>query len=387
MSEKSINNTIDKTHLKTYNHVKKHVKNKYPNTNKKRIKSIIKQRVKDRYLKNDDIKPYMIKIFSNRPNTWFHDIYDNGKDNNPRYWHIFIGTNNRYVVVYPLNSKSAKDINNTLSQFINKYHPVKLTSDEESAFVEKNNIKLCNDNNVSLHIITDKNHTSLGIIDRFIRTLRDMNTTTEKSKHESIDKKYTYLTPHRMNKFINIYNNSYHSSIGCSPKEMFDNIDLEKEYIFKCMDLSDKQRKIKDLIIPIGSYVRYILPRNDGITKKRYQISRECYKIDDRRGNMYTLIAKDGTVITKPRHKLILMNKDGSKPNNIKWGSTFPNKWNGEVVKILDYNNKTNKYKVLFKIPGKKPYKDIIPASYLRGNTPQIMSDLEKEYFKKQQTT
>ena len=41
-----------------------------------------------------------------------------------------------------------------------------------------------------------------------------------------------------------------------------------------------------------------------------------------------------------------------------------------------------NLYTVLFQVPDKKPYKDTIPASNLRGNTPQIISDIEKEYFK-----
>ena len=57
--------------------------------------------------------------------------------------------------------------------------------------------------------------------------------------------------------------------------------------------------------MPIGSFVRVILPRHDGITKKRYIVSKECYKIDDRRGNMYTLMAKDGIVVTRPRFKLL----------------------------------------------------------------------------------
>ena len=384
MNEKRINDEIDKTHFKTFKHIKSHVKRKYPHTSKKKIKEVVSKRLKDKFIKQNQIKPYMIKIFSNRPNTWFHDLYDNTTRGTPRYWHIFIGTNNRYAVAYPLKNKSASSINETLTKFINKYHPVKLTSDEESAFIEKNNVKLLTDNKVSIQIVQDKNHSTLGIIDRFIRTLRDMNTPTEKSKHESHDEKYTFITPKRMKKFLNIYNNSYHSSINCTPKEMFNNSELEKEYIFKCLSLAEKQKRIKNLIIPVGSFVRYILPRSDGITKKRYQISRECYKIDERKGNMYLLIAQDGTVMTKPRFKLIMCSRDGSKPQNIKWASTIPGKWNGNIEKIISFNEKTNKYKVLFTVPNGKPYVDIIPASYLRGATPQVMSEIEKNYFKNQ---
>ena len=94
-------------------------------------------------------------------------------------------------------------------------------------------------------------------------------------------------------------------------------------------------------------------------------------------------MARDGTVINVPRFKLILCAKDGSKPNNIKFADTIPGRWNGEVSKILSYNKRSNKYKDLFTIPGENDYEDEIPASYLRGNYPQRMSEIEKEYFNK----
>ena len=52
-------------------------------------------------------------------NTWFHDLYDNLSDHEPRYWHVFIGTNNKYGVALPLNDKKASSIHNTLEEFIN----------------------------------------------------------------------------------------------------------------------------------------------------------------------------------------------------------------------------------------------------------------------------
>ena len=376
----NINEEIDNTHFKTYGHVQKHVKNKFPRVKDKKIKKVLSKRLKDKFIRTKNIKPLMIKIFSSIPNCWFHDLYDNTKGKTPRYWHVFIGTNNRYVYCLPLMSKSAGAVHETLKTFIEKFHPVKLTSDEEPAFIEKNNLKLLSDHKVAVHTISDKNHSALGIIDRFMRTIRDMNTPSEKSKHQSHDEKYTFITPERMKKFLNIYNNTYHSAIGCSPKEMFEDKDLEKEYIFKCLEASDKQKRIKDLILPVNSFVRFILPRHNGITKKRFQISRECYKIDERKGNMYVLIAQDGTVITKPRFKLIPIGN--KKPENIKWASTIPGKWNGTIEKILSFNPKTNKYKVLFSVPGKRSYQDEIPASFLRGNTPHKQSEIEKEFFK-----
>ena len=134
----------------------------------------MKKRLKDIRVRKKVIKPYMIKIYSNMLNTWFHDLYDNLPDHEPRYWHVFIGTNNKYGVALPLNDKKASSIHNTLEEFINTYHPAKLTSDEEPCFLA--NIQLLKDNDVTMHIIQDKNHSSLAVIDRFIRTIRDMNT-------------------------------------------------------------------------------------------------------------------------------------------------------------------------------------------------------------------
>ena len=74
------------------------------------------------------------------------------------------------------------------------------------------------------------------------------------------------------------------------------------------------------------------------------------------------------------------MNKDGSKPDNIKCTTTIPEKKNtGVVDKIISFNDRNNKYLVLFKVPNGKLYKDLIPPNYLRGNLPQVMSDIEKK--------
>ena len=384
--KKNINDYVDKLHFRSANHLFNKVKHRYPNVDDKTINDVIDNRLKDRFVKQSIIEPYYFKIFSTRPGCWFHDLLDNGKDNNPRYWHIFIGVNNHYGVAQPLKNKTAAEVKASIIKFVDKYKPVKLTSDEESAFVEKSVVKYLTDQHVDMHIITEQNHSALGIIDRFIRTLRDMNTPTEKGNKQSHHDKYKSFTPKRMMKLIDIYNNTPHSRIKCTPKEMFDDANKEKEYIFEQLKKRDKQQGIKDLNIKEGSFVRYILPRSNGMHKKRFQYSWECYKVSSVKGNMYTLMAKDGTVLNLPRFKLMLCAKDGSKPNNIKWADTIPDRWNGEISKIISFNKRTNKYKVLFKVPGEDDYIDEIPATYLRGNYPQMLTDIEKEFMQQQQT-
>lgn len=146
MINKTINEEIDKIHFRSYDHIVDSILTNHPELTKKEIKKIVDNRLHDHFVKLKKIKPYYVKIFSSILNTWFMDLMDNGKDNNPRYYHLFIGTNNHYCVAYPLNNKSAIAIRQTLTRFIEEYHPVKLTCDEESGFIEKNNVKLLTDN-------------------------------------------------------------------------------------------------------------------------------------------------------------------------------------------------------------------------------------------------
>ena len=95
---------------------------------------------------------------------------------------------------------------------------------------------------------------------------------------------------------------------------------------------------------------------------------------------MYTLMARDGTVINLPRYKLMLCNKDGSKPDNIKWADTIPNRWNGEIREIKGYNPRTKKFKVAFIVPDKEDYIDEIPESYMKGNYPQMVNKYMNEH-------
>ena len=86
-------------------------------------------RVKDRNIKKKYQKPFMIKIFADTTGCWFHDLFENPKSFNPKYFHIFIGTNTRYVVVNPLQNKKTETVLESYKEFVEKYKPFKLTSD------------------------------------------------------------------------------------------------------------------------------------------------------------------------------------------------------------------------------------------------------------------
>ena len=50
-----------------------------------------------------------------------------------------------------------------------------------------------------------------------------------------------------MKKYLDSYNDSIHSSFGCTPQEMLDDIKLEGAYILKQLKHKEEQSKIKIL--------------------------------------------------------------------------------------------------------------------------------------------
>ena len=358
--------------------LKKEILKSNPQTSKGEIKILINKRVHDKRPKQN---AYMYRIFSHTPNTYQHDLLEQPNDSDPKYFHIFINVNTRFAQAIPLANKSSQAIHQSLSTFINNYHPSRLISDSEPSFTSAENLKLLKDNNVKQLIVQDlqHNHSSLGVIDRFIKTLRDMNIPRPKSKRESTDQKYKSFTITKMQKLIDTYNNSYHSTIKMEPIQMQNDPELEKDYIIKMSKRRNKQNSLPDFELPLHSFVRYILPRPDAKNnKKRFTTSFEAYKIDSRDGNLYNIMAQDGTTIMMPRFKLV----PTTLTENMKWAQTIPDKWNGTIEKIISYNPRTNKYKVLFTVPNQDPYQDEIPAVNLRGKYPHLMSEIESKFHK-----
>ena len=364
-----VNEIVDGLRFRSFDKVYSSIKSEMPNVKKKEVRKVLMMRKKDKRLRRNQIKPYQIKIFSRSLNTWFMDLLDNGKENEPRYWFVFIGTNNRYGVALPLNSKNAEDVRDALNEFITEFNPAKLTSDQEKAFMEKRNIELMKEKKVLLQTVPERNHSSLSLIDRFIRTLRDMNRVVDgEINKQSIDEEFKSFSVEKMNELIDIYNNTYHSAIKCTPKEMFDNEELEKEYIFNCMDKHEKQKRIEDFELKENEFVRYVIDK-DPLKKKRYNVSNESYKIAGKEGKHYILEASDGTTMIKPRFKLVR-----ADVNKYQQAKTINGAWNGVIKEIISFDKRTNKYKVKFDDGNNGEYIDNITVSYLRGRFPTRMT-------------
>ena len=370
-TKSAINKEIDKLRFRTFNKVYHVIKKQHPDIKDSQLRKLISERLHDRRPSKQTQRVYQVKIFSKFRNSWFTDIYDNTNDANPRYWQLFINTNTRYAVAYPLPNKTAGAIKKNLEEFVKKYKPRKITSDEESGLIAKENLELLKTNRCGLYIVSEQQHSTLGIIDRFTRTLRDMNTPQEKPlKSQSSDKEFTWISQEKMKALLSSYNTTKHSSTGYTPKEMMEKPELEDAYISKCLEHEYKQRGIKDFKLHKGMLVRYLIPRKV-FGKRRYNVSRECYTIDDIAGNIYTIIAKDGTTKDIPRWRLIVVKANENK----RIGKTLGTD-KGIVEKVI---NKVgpNKVNVRFKMPDGRLYERVIKKSELRMPLPQFESKYE----------
>lgn len=373
MSETQINNYIDTLHFKSFKKVVDKVKQQFPNVSNADIRKIIKKRIHDKQVNKYNKKVYQVKVFSKFPNAWITDIYDNLDGHDPRYWELFININSRFVEAYPLNNKNKYSINTVLRQFVNRYHPRKLTSDEEAGLVANDNLTYLKDNKCGLYIIQEKNHTALSLIDRFIRTLRDMNTPADNSNDCSTDAEYSYIDRNKMTLLLSLYNNTIHTSTGHKPIDMLQNAALEEDYIEKCLDGKQRQQEIADFKLKEGSLVRYYLD-DDIMTKKRSTTSRETYKIESIAGNIYTIIALDGTTKDLPRWKLIYV--DPNEKHVL--GKTLGT--DKGIVEKINREVSNNRVDVKWKMPDGSNYNKVINKRDLRYPTPQFESKLEKDF-------
>ena len=383
MNDSDVDRLIDKTHMRTTKRISQHIRH----IPQQHIDVVNRSRPKDSY--RHQVSRYYYPIFANHQHAFQMDLLEQshirGAEHSsshdrpssyPQYFLILINVNTRYAYAIPTERKNKNVINALLTEFISNHDIKSIVCDDEAAFTSKLVVDTLTEHNVSLRIITEQRHSALGIIDRFIRTLRDMNIPTVKSEHQSNDPKYRDFSVKRMNKLLDIYNNTVHSSTNHTPAEMEQDPKLEKQYITEKLYELERKRKQKDFELLPDTYVRYILPK-DPHMKSRFKVSPEVYKISHKEGNAYVLIAEDGTIKTVSRWRIIPLGD--TLPSKFKYGSSFGNN-NGTVQEILNYNPHTHKYTVLFSMPDGTTYEDIIPETFLRGATPQIMAPIERAY-------
>ena len=198
------------------------------------------------------------------------------------------GQNEIYTITYSTtNKKTTTNLINVFKQFLNDINH-KITSlrfDNESAVKSKQFQTMLRNNGIKFVPVVEGSHTSLSLIDRLCRTIRDI----------SYNMGIKILTQNDINKVLNIYNNMYHSTLSkilgkkITPNEVNDNPELEQQIINYCIDYN-KQLKVlhPEIELQVGQICKVYQPF-DKFKKRRRLLKKDYYKIVNKTGNIYTV--------------------------------------------------------------------------------------------------
>ena len=244
---------------------------------------------------------------------------------------VAININTRYLVVEPMNveminnnddvsirvTKAKKNI----TKFLRALQKVRATvtikhlyGDGERAFIGKQVKDYYDVNNIVWHdvprmIVTDYDsitktepqHTSLGIIDRVIRTIRDIGW----------NMKVKTITPTIMKSIVDQYNNAPHNTLShyagfpVSPTMVQNDASLE-EYIIREI-MKENYNITRTSLLSIGDKVKvYNLP--DPMIKRRTMIVPGEHRITGFKNGYYNVRDSNGHTQKVPRYRLSLMN-------------------------------------------------------------------------------
>ena len=373
MSKKTLNEIYQENPFNTYKKFGPHtIKEGYT---KKEINEFLKNKV----IHDQKVPPAkFIPIVSKTPGAYQMDTFINQPQKNGVNYLMLINVNTRKAFAYLMRGKGAQQVKAALNIFIKQEPNVKsIMSDQDAAYLSNEVLDWMKSNNIHYTTTTDDNHNNLGIINRFMRTIRDMaykrglidNTLWDKlDKDGNYKKEFSELSnpnaidPKKMQSLISSYNSTTHRTIGKPPNEFTE--EDEKEYIQK------KKVDLNPYDFKPGEKVR-IVEGKSPFEKKRANVSKEAYTVDSYSGNMFKVRAKNLAVNDYPGYRLV------RAKGNIPMAKNLKNDKRENVLKINSYNEKNDHYN----ITRENNTKDNIPASYMREGNQTKLSRMEREFW------
>ncbi len=329
-------------------------------TNPKTVYELVRAEFPDSEITLKDIKSYLSSkgadyappkkdkvfghMYSNSHNCWQMDILvdthsvTTGKvdpishrkkvDTTKNYYLICINMNTKYLYVSgPVTGKDSDVVVPEVMKFIDKYDPHIIYCDGEGAFTKPTVVGKLAKNGDILKVFNKKQHLTLSIVDRVIKTIRDTRARMKLDKSiknpktdPNLVKTFTF-NKNIMDKIVNGYNRITHSSTGHTPNEMMDNPKLEDLYIMRqLMEEDNTISRNEKSKLEIGDKVRYIQP-SDKYGKKRFKLKKGYYIVYEVNSFFkYTIIAADGSTLMVSRSQLVEL-----KPSaiNVPFGKTL----------------------------------------------------------------
>lgn len=272
---------------------------------------------------------YSLRTYSKYKYTFIGDIFF---ESNKAAFLLLINVNTRYAYAYQLgkvtmtqgknenefeikystqDKKSIKPLTNAFDEHL-KICPINiLRFDGEKAINSKEFKNYFKSKNIKLIPARTEAHTSLSLIDRLCRTIRDiafnlnlpgiyhqkdMNDILDyynKSRHETLTKTLFKAYPELKHQFKFI-----------SPAIINNSDLLETKYVEECMKHNFNVVSNPDYKLKQNDTVK-ITSEKSKLGKKRTIIDKDLYKINKQEGNIYELInTKTGTKVYKPRFEI-----------------------------------------------------------------------------------
>ena len=259
------------------------------NATQKEIKLFIdKQTVQQLHKQTPHSRNKQRRIIASAPYEMFQiDLldYKNYSQQNKGFKYILIAVDifTRQAFAAPLKNKSAAETLEGFKVIIATHKPHAVYHDDDKAFLGVFN-KYCDDNDIVSITNYLEDHHALGVIDRFSRTLKSMiaKFMTAKDTTKYIDE---------LDRLINIYNNTSHSSlVGLKPIE----VEKNEENIITVGNINQEKREHNQVLdkkikIKKGDLVRIKLKRT--IFTKGYEVrySNEVYTVEEVKGDAVLL--------------------------------------------------------------------------------------------------
>lgn len=312
--------------------------------------------VKDKLKINQ--RKYFLPIYGHKSGVYQFDTLIQSRNARIPAFLVFIEINSKKGYVYSMKNKGVDEVLRRLNDFYRDASPkpVEMTSDQDSAYMNDRVINFMLDHNINYFTTDDNNHNILGVVNRFIKTLRDHNNGRD-------------FNDESLQNFVRAYNNTEHSATGKKPNSF--NTSDQHDYIAKMEKIEHQVRSKDDFNLKPGQKVRIIIDR-PVIGKKRTNLSENYYIIDSCDGNGYHIRARNGAVGYYPRHKLVPAT--GSE----KFAETLQNYKRAIVSKIISYNASTNKYKIMYE---SGDVEEIQPKN-LRESNPTRAGVMEQQFWK-----
>jgi hypothetical protein len=123
---------------------------------------------------------------------------------------VDVFTRKAYVV--PMKNKTSISVTTAMHHVIEQSKPVIINCDQGSEFISREFKQLASDNSIDIRYVPVGDHHKLAIVDRFIRTLRQLI-----NNYQTVYKTTRYIDV--LDKLVDNYNNTYHSGIKGIPNK------------------------------------------------------------------------------------------------------------------------------------------------------------------------